>query len=164
MISEPKTEERALQNYVGIRMQTPRAEISNTVGPLFPELFQWLGSQGLTLAGPPIIRYWGFGDDRMDYEVGMPIAERHAGDERVKPDTLPAGRYATLTLTGSFDQLFNAHMRLGEWCGEEGLKLDQSQMGSGEKWGARIERYLSNPATEPDESKWETEVAFLLAD
>jgi hypothetical protein len=34
----------------------------------------------------------------------------------------------------------------------------------GERWGARVETYLTDPEVEPDMSKWVTELAFRLAD
>jgi hypothetical protein len=35
---------------------------------------------------------------------------------------------------------------------------------AGEHWGCRVEFYLTNPTEEPDLSKWETQLAFRLAD
>jgi hypothetical protein len=32
----------------------------------------------------------------------------------------------------------------------------------GERWGSRLEIYLTDPAQEPDLSKWVTELAFRL--
>lgn len=31
-------------------------------------------------------------------------------------------------------------------------------------WIGRIERYLTDPSQEPDPSRWETEIAYLLDD
>ena len=35
---------------------------------------------------------------------------------------------------------------------------------AGERWGARLETYLTDPDDEPELSKWHTELAFRLAD
>jgi hypothetical protein len=35
---------------------------------------------------------------------------------------------------------------------------------AGDRWGARLEFYLTDPAEEPDMSKWQTQLAFRLAD
>jgi hypothetical protein len=35
---------------------------------------------------------------------------------------------------------------------------------SGERWGCRLESYLTDPRQEPDMSKWVTQLAFRLAD
>jgi hypothetical protein len=34
----------------------------------------------------------------------------------------------------------------------------------GERWGGRLEIYLTDPDQEPDMSKWQTQLAFRLAD
>jgi hypothetical protein len=39
-----------------------------------------------------------------------------------------------------------------------------SSDGSGERWGARLENYLTDPSQERDMSKWLTQLAFRLAD
>jgi hypothetical protein len=35
---------------------------------------------------------------------------------------------------------------------------------AGERWGGRVEFYLTNPAEQPDLTKWQTQLAFRLAD
>jgi hypothetical protein len=34
----------------------------------------------------------------------------------------------------------------------------------GDEFDSRIEVYLTDPSSEPDPEKWETEVAYMLAD
>jgi hypothetical protein len=33
----------------------------------------------------------------------------------------------------------------------------------GERWGGRLEIYLTDPSQEPDMSRWQTQLAFRLA-
>jgi hypothetical protein len=35
---------------------------------------------------------------------------------------------------------------------------------NGERWGCCLEIYLTDPGQEPDMSKWQTQLAFRLAD
>jgi len=35
---------------------------------------------------------------------------------------------------------------------------------SGSAWRGRVERYLTDPSVESDPSKWEVEVAYLIAE
>ena len=39
-----------------------------------------------------------------------------------------------------------------------------SPSADGDRWGARLEFYLTDPREEPDMSKWQTQLAFRLAD
>jgi effector-binding domain-containing protein len=77
---------------------------------------------------------------------------------------LPAGRYAAVTHVGHPNELVDATRALLDWADAEGLTWDVAADGSGERWGCRLEFYLTDPAAEPDMSKWETQLAFRLAD
>jgi effector-binding domain-containing protein len=65
---------------------------------------------------------------------------------------------------GHPDELFSATTDLLAWAEEQGLTWDMSETPDGERWGSRLEWYLTDPADEPDMAKWETELAFRLAD
>ncbi len=51
-----------------------------------------------------------------------------------------------------------------DWASERALAWDVSQTDAGEKWSCRLEFYLTDPAEQPDTGKWQTELAFRLAD
>ena len=72
---------------------------------------------------------------------------------------LPAGRYATAVHVGTYDRLVDAHAALQAWATEQGLDLARGPAG----FAVQLESYLTDPADEPDFSKHETEVAYLLA-
>jgi effector-binding domain-containing protein len=76
---------------------------------------------------------------------------------------LPAGRYATLRHTGHPDALLGVTAALLEWAGKEGLAWDVTSTPDGDRWAARLEIYETDPAVEPDMTKWTTQLAFRLA-
>jgi hypothetical protein len=45
----------------------------------------------------------------------------------------------------------------------QGLTFDVRETEDGDRWGARLEIYESDPAQEPDMDKWVTDLAFRLA-
>ena len=49
-----------------------------------------------------------------------------------------------------------------KWAEEHNLTWDVTQTPEGERWGARLEIYETDPATEPDLNKWTTQLAFRL--
>jgi effector-binding domain-containing protein len=168
MPSQPKLEQREEQPYVAIRTRMTMGELAAGAGDgLFPELFAWLGERGLAPAGAPFIRYLVIDmDAALEMDWGIPVAEAPAGDERVRPGVLPAGRYATTVHTGSYggDGLIRANADLQDWAEQQGVAFQVREGGHGEVWGSRLERYLSNPAEEPDPEAWRTEIAYLVAD
>lgn len=86
---------------------------------------------------------------RMRYEPGVFVSGPFKADGEVRPDTLPAGRAAALTLTGSFAGLPEAWPALMEWAATEELAL------AGTNW----EVYAPND----DLSRQETRLYALLA-
>lgn len=73
-------------------------------------------------------------------------------------------RYATIRYTGHADGLLGATAALLKWAKEHNLTWDVRQAPDGERWGARLEIYETDPVVEPDMSKWTTQLAFRLAD
>jgi len=54
----------------------------------------------------------------------------------------------------------DATRNLLDWATERDVKWDAD----GNKWGCRLEEYLSDPAEVPDMNKWQTRLAFRLRD
>ena len=165
MISEAKVEERSEQHYVGIRVQVTMAEMPAAIDKAFPQLFGWLGEKHIAPSAAPIIRYHVINmEEKMDIEMGVPVASPISGDTQVSADVLPAGRYATLLHTGHYDGLMEATRVLIEWAKEQGLVWDNWEDENGDAFRSRYESYLTDPMAEPDSSKWGTEIAIKLAD
>jgi effector-binding domain-containing protein len=164
MSDTPEIVTRAEQPYVALRGRVSMAEIG-AFAVRTPEVFAWLGAQGLPPAGPPFLRY-NVIDMTRDLEIdnGVPVAAPVEGDAEVIAGVLPAGRYATLTHVGHPSELMAATKALLDWAAAQGLTWDMSPSADGERWGSRLEIYLSDPREEPDMSKWVTQLAFRLAD
>jgi len=164
MFTQPRIEERKAQPYIGIRTQVPMQELSNTISPLLDEVFAWAEQQGIASVGAPFIRYHVINmEGLMDVEIGVPVATPVSGNGRVSQDVLPAGRYAALIYTG-IENGIQGNAALLDWGAKEGLVWDRWEAENGDGFGARVEFFLTDPADEPNPSKWETEVAIRLAD
>jgi effector-binding domain-containing protein len=164
MLAEPAIVERPEQPYVGIRQLVTMETIAG-VADRIPELFGWLANHGVEPVGAPFFRYHVIDMQReLDVEVGIPIAGTVAGDDRVRAGVLPAGRYAAAVFVGHPDELVGATASLLDWADRQGLAWDKQPTEQGERWGCRLEIYETDPAEQPDPHKWETELAFRLAD
>ena len=164
MLIAPEIETRTEQPYVALRARVSMAGIA-AFAVRTGEVFGWLGDRGLTPAGPPFLKFNVIDMAReLEIENGVPVAAPVNGDDLVVAGILPAGRYATVTHTGHPSELVEVTGALLDWGAEQGLTWDVSPSGDGERWGARLEFYLTDPAGEPDMSKWQTQLAFRLAD
>lgn len=165
MITEPKLEDRDAQHYVGIRSQVTMQELPMAMDQL-GEVFRWLKSKGGAPIGAPFIRYLVINmEAKLEIDVAVPVASAMTGEGHMIADVLPAGRYVTLLYAGDYSNLVEVVAELLAWSERKGLVWDKWPVHPrGEGWRARIEIYLTNPAEEPDPEKWQTELAFRLAD
>jgi len=163
-MSAPEIVTRAEQPYVAIRGHVTMAEI----GPFAVrtgEVFGWLGARGLAPAGPPFLKYNVIDMMRqLELDNGVPVGAPVEVDGDMIAGVIPAGRYATVTHVGHPSELMGVTGALLDWAAGQGLTWDVSPDAGGERWGSRVEFYLTDPGEEPDMSKWATELAFRLAD
>jgi effector-binding domain-containing protein len=169
MSAAPEIVTRAEQPYVAIRTRVPMAALGG-VAARFAEVFAWLGARGVAPAGAPFFKYNVIDmAGKLEVEAGVPVAApvdcdaAVAGDSPVVSGVLPAGRYATLVHVGNPSELLDATKALLDWAAGQGLSWDASPGDGGERWGSRLEIYLTDPSAEPDVSKWETQLTFRLA-
>jgi effector-binding domain-containing protein len=165
MPAGPEIETRAGQPYVAIKTQVTMETLGTVVPPLNQEAFAWLGEQHVAPAGAPFWKYNVIDmAGQLEVEAGVPVAQPLTGNGRVITGVLPAGRYVTLCHVGAPETLAGATASLLDWAAARGLTFDMSPSPEGERWGCRLEIYLTDPRDEPDMSKWETRLAFRLAD
>jgi effector-binding domain-containing protein len=167
MNSEPTIEELTAQPYVAIKAKVTMDNLGMVVPPLNQEVNAWLAERGIRPSGPP---FWKFNvinmahGMEMEVEAGTMVAVTPAVDGRVLASVLPAGRYATLRHVGHPATLIDATTALIDWAQSKGLRWDMSLSDAGERWGCRMEIYHTDPRDEPDMNKWETQLAFRIAD
>lgn len=163
--SEPRLEQRDERPYVAIRREVTRRELGTALPPLNDEVFRWLAARGVAPAGAPFFRYLAVdmeGEGRFVVDVGVPIKASVPGDGGITSGAFPAGRYAVLVNTGPYDDLVGAHGALHAWMAEGGITVQPAEDGRGP--AAMIESYETDPAEEADPQKWETEIAYLVAE
>ncbi len=161
---EPTIVQRDDQPYVGRRESITMTEFARVADHL-PTMFGGLAERGVAITGAPFFRYRLIDmSATLVVEAGIPVAGPVDVPEPSFTDTLPAGRYATVSHVGHPDELMSVTARLLDWARDEGLEWDMSPTLEGEMWGCRLEILMTNPAEEPDMHKWETVLMFRLRD
>jgi effector-binding domain-containing protein len=160
---QPTIVEQNAQPYVGRRETITMTDFARVADHL-PGMFGRLTESGAPIAGAPFFRYRVI-DMSADLvvEAGIPVAHAVPVSAPLFTDTLPAGRYATLTHKGHPDELMGVTARLLDWAHDQGLTWDMEPTPTGEVWGCRLEVMMTDPAQEPDMHKWETVLLFKLA-
>ncbi|MCY4028372.1 MAG: GyrI-like domain-containing protein [Acidobacteria bacterium] len=150
MNQECKTTELEAQPIVGIRTTVVMSEIGKAMGTLFGEVHGYIQQNGGTPAGMPVAIYHSAPSATVDVECAIPVAAAMTGAGRVRSGELPAGKAATVTHVGPYDDLPQAWSALTEWIESQGL----------EAAAAPWEVYVTDPGAEPDQSKWRTDIFF----
>lgn len=163
MPAEPKIETRNEQPYAAIRFEVPMEQLPIIIPQGIVEVENWLGKQGIKMAGAPFIKYNvinmpGF----LDVEVGWPVISAVKVEGRFSGGAFPAGRYVTAMFTGDYPGLMDATGKYLAWVAKQGLVLDQFDSDQGDGFVCRYESYLTNPEEEPDRSKHETLIVMKV--
>jgi len=158
---EVKLEELTAQPIAAVRYQVAPADISAVMGEAFQRVFAHVGRVGGIPAGPPLAAYHSFGEQSIDVEIGVPIVapiqEESASSEPATPPVLnselPGGLVATTTHVGPYDGLETAWGEIMGWVQEHGHEPADLIC-----W----ECYLTDPDSEPDPARWQTQLFVPL--
>ena len=121
------------------------------VGPLYGELFGYLGSQGISPMGPPlaICHDDEYREKDVDMEAAVPVAGRVPGHGRVKFRELPAvAQMACVTHVGGSDSISQAYNAVMAWIDRNGYRITDHDR----------EIYLVGPGPGVDPASYVTEV------
>jgi effector-binding domain-containing protein len=163
--SPPRLQARAEQPYAAIPITVTLREWGRA-NALVGEVLGWLALRGIAMAGAPFFRHRVFGgmDGAWELEVGAPVAAPVAGDGRVAAGAVPAGTYAVLEHHGHPDGIRHSIAALLGWAAREGVQLAAGDRDGTPLLGGYFEFYQTDPADEPDPSRWVTEIAILTAE
>lgn len=164
MSLEIAAKELPTTHYVGIPVTARLFEFGAPDGPnaMIPRVYQWLADQEIVPQGGPlyIYRHVGKPDDPVDLTVAVPVADPVKPTSGFILGSLPAGTYIVGRHVGPPDQIPESHAKVQQWAEQNEYRLDVLRDDDGALWTGHAEHFLSDPAEEPDTSKWITELLF----
>jgi effector-binding domain-containing protein len=160
MLTLPKIVERPSQPYVAVRRQV-KIPFGEAIGPAMGEIVAWMAARNLTSSGPPFFKYNLINMPDLEIEFGFPTSALAPADDGVITGAIPAGRYATLSYFGPYDDLIDVTAVLVGWARQTGVEWDSTAGPDGERFAARLEIYANDMNALPPE-KWETVLAFKV--
>lgn len=163
MLTLPKIVEREAQHYAAVSAEV-RMPFGEAIGPLMGEVAGHLDAAGVKGFGPAVFKYNVIDMPRLEIELGFVTPGPVTGNARVKPGVLPAGKYATTTYFGHYDNLESVTAVLIGWARQKGIEWDSTPEQGGERFVSRVEIYPNGPDDEPDPEKWETQIFIKLKD
>ncbi len=148
--------------YLGIRFETPFEGLFAQVTKALKELRKWIKENSLPEDGPYFLRYYRTDmKGIMDVEVGFLTNAGLDGQGRIKPGSLPKGRFATLVYRGNGLRSTQALMK---WAADHELRFDRLVAGDRESFTCRYEAYLTDYRSEPRKLLWDIELSIKIAD
>lgn len=162
MITAPEIHFRNERQYVGIRVKTPFNGMFATVDILLKELRSWVKVHQIADEGPFFLRYHVIDmEGMMEIELGFIVPAPLSGDDRVKPNVLPKGRYASLTYTR---YAMRGNKALIDWIKKNNIKIDRWDDKEGDAFACRYEAYLTDYRVEPRKKEWIVDLAIKVVD
>jgi effector-binding domain-containing protein len=104
-----------LQPILSIRKTIRIDQLFAEMGERIPALWSYVEHCGAQPAGPLFVRYHTFGGNETDLEIGIPVVEPVAGEDRIGAGELPGGPVVTTWHMGPHDKLGDAYARMAAW-------------------------------------------------
>lgn len=136
-----------------LREQVPMDALTEFFGRAFGAVMAVAAAQGVQLVGPPFALYRGKPTQTVDVEAGFPIVGSFNDTAGLVATTLPETEAFEAIHVGPYDTLEKTYEVIQQRMTAQGL------IPSDTMW----EYYLNGPETEPDPSKWETQVVWPVA-
>lgn len=152
MIDTPQIVTTKALNIAKIYAKIPTSAIRQEMGKLLQELIQSVRAQDIDITGSWFTHHFRRPGEFFDFEVCVPVASEVKANGRmelgVKPGVWPAMKVVRTIYRGSYEGLPSAWGEFMAWIESNDLTITE------EIW----ERYLINPDSESDSSKWQTEL------
>ncbi len=160
-LSVPNVVTLKAEPYLAVAAKGPMPKLPQFAPPKFDELHDWMASHDIDSGGKPFFRYRRFDNaGNVELEVGNTTLKKIAANGAVIAGELPAGRYATATYSGPYDRLYDCFLMLDGWM----RGRDLTPAGKPGQPDCQLEIYRVSPATEPDPSKWVTDLLIRVKD
>lgn len=133
-----------------IRDTVAAEQIESIHQKLYEKIMGHMKTNDIEQDGAPMAIYHDWSDSSAVIEAGIPITDSVETQGNINLRKSPTGKVITATHYGSYDRLPETYYSINEWIKKNGV------MPIGPPW----EVYITDPATEPDRSKWETNIYY----
>lgn len=136
-------------HYLSVRAKADERSISSVLGQSYAQIMSVMQKQGLVFADAPFAIYH-TPPPVFDMEIGIPVVDPGKASGGVKPGNLGPCKAVMVRHFGAYEKTAEAHAVIDRHIKENGLTV------IGSPW----EMYVTDPATEKDTAKWETDIYY----
>lgn len=129
-------------------------DMGQKLGELYGTVYNEIEKQGLQVSGPAFVHYLDFDEatGRSNYLAGFQVGARGTSAGVVKAKSYPEMQMIQAMHTGPYEDFVASYELMDAYIKENGLEIA----------GDAFEFYVTGMMTEPDQSKWQTLIAFPL--
>jgi len=149
---EISEKEVASQNALVFRTKCTMEEMGEKMGEALGALMAFTGKKGIEMAGPPFSIWYEYESDVFEFDSGIPVPGKVMGEGDIKSLKTYGGKVLHATHTGSYESTHHTWGALQKHITDNGLELN----------GDPYEVYLTDPGSEPDPTKWVTELYWPI--
>jgi effector-binding domain-containing protein len=124
--------------------------VRSTMAAGFGEVMDFMRANGIAMAGPPLVVYYVYGYEEVEFRAGVFVSAEGAGKAsgRIEAAATPAGRVLAFTHVGPYRELGATYDALMAHLDREGLKLGVPSWevyvdDPGEEEGLRMEIFVT---------------------
>lgn len=147
--------ERPVATYLGIRDEMPIDSMKAFFENSYAAIIAHIQEKQYEMSGAPVGIYykWDMENNRTDLAAAIPVAgENLEGSETVKVIEVPAGNAAVINYYGDYANMMAPHEAMWEYLEENNLQQADIV----------IEEYVTDPMSEPDTTKWQTNIVYYV--
>ncbi len=140
------------RHYLAIRDSADTQTIGTVLGSDYGLIGEAMRQQGLQQVGAPFAVYYTQSATAWELDAGICVDRQGKASGPVNPGFRPEGRAVVAHYFGNYDGLTRAHASIGKYI------ADSSRTMAGAPW----EEYVTDPMTEKDTSRWQTDVFYPI--
>ena len=106
-----------------VRRRAAQRELSRIIPQACGLVWETVKAAQVKDAGRHVVVYRGGADSLLDIEVGVEVGATFAGRDEVIGSATPVGDAATVTHSGSYGRIGEAHQAIRQWCVAQGRTL-----------------------------------------
>lgn len=145
------------QTYLGVKKLITFEQMRDkkTYEEAYGKIMTYMGTNNLQPSGPPTNIYFTWDEEKQETELGvaMPVGGvDNVDDPDLELMTIEASKAAKTVHMGDYANLKESHEALMNYLKENNLEFDKYA----------IEEYVTDPKSEPDQSKWMTNIYYTI--
>jgi effector-binding domain-containing protein len=153
-IQGPQVQEKEVpaQIILSIRDTCSPATISSKLGVFYGKISERIKDKKLTMSGAPFSIYHSYTPQSFDMEAGLPVNAMIESSNDIICREIPAQKTVMVSFFGPYEKTAIAYEKIEKYIKDKQLTI------AGSPW----EVYITDPQTEPDTSKWQTDIYYPI--